>query len=307
VRAESAAALASPTAREAGLTLAAQARSGALGLAVPREQGGQGGRLVDLFHHVADLARLSLPDAAAFAVQRQFIEVLRAARNAALREYRLPALLEASIRGACGATWGAWAEAVPLAGGDTGRGWRLEGEVRATPNVGSDWFLLGAPLRLGAEGPVALVLLSSEQDGVGRRPEDLPGFEGLQRARVPVSGVHFREDEILDDDGAALARAVAGVTALLRGALAAGLARAAIARLGDTSLRLQQAEALRATVRRLEGLVDARLPPTTANDVERAALLERLAAAARHAVRLQDGEDGEARRRALQAQGLGSL
>jgi hypothetical protein len=196
---------------------------------------------------------------------------------------------------------------VPLAARDTGRGWRLEGEVRATPNVGRDWFLLGAPLRLGTAGPVALVLLSSEQDGVGRQDEEMPGFEGLRRARVPVRSVHFREDEILDDDGPALARAVTGVTALLRGALAAGLARAAIARIGATPLRLQQAESLRATVRKLEGLVDTRLPLTGADEDERATLLERLVGAARHAVRLQDGEDEEARRRALQAQGLSAL
>jgi len=307
MRAELAAASAAPPRREAGLSLVAQARSGALGLAVPREHGGQGGRLADLFHHVADLARLSLPDAAAFAAQRQFIEVLLAARNAALREYRLPALLEASISGACGASWGAWAQAVPLVGRDTGRGWRLEGEVRATPNVGRDWFLLGAPLRFGAGGPAALVLLSSEQDGVGRHAEELPGFEGLQRARVPVSGVHFREDEILDDDGPALARAVAGVTSVLRGALAAGLARAAIGRIADTPLRLQQAEALRATIRQLEGLLDTRLPLTTAPEDERAGVLEHLGAAAQNAVRLQGGGDEEFRRRALQAQGLSSL
>jgi alkylation response protein AidB-like acyl-CoA dehydrogenase len=307
VRAEPAAASLAPPRREAGLSLVAQARSGALGLAVPREHGGQGGRLADLFHHVTDLARLSLPDAVVFAVQRQFIEVLMAARNAALREYRLPALLEASISGACGASWGAWAEAVPLAGRDTGRGWRLEGELRATPNVGRDGFLLGAPLRFGAGGPAALVLLSSDQDGIGRQAEDLPGFEGLQRARVPVTGVHFREDEILDDDGPALARAVAGVTAVLRGALAAGLARAAIARIADTPLRLQQAEALRATIRPLEGLLDMRLPLTPAAEDERAGLLARLVAAARHAVRLQGGDEEGSRRRALQAQGLGSL
>ena len=151
------------------------------------------------------------------------------------------------------------------------------------------------------------MLLSSDQDGIGRQAEDLPGFEGLQRARVPVTGVHFREDEILDDDGPALARAVAGVTAVLRGALAAGLARAAIARIADTPLRLQQAEALRATIRPLEGLLDMRLPLTPAAEDERAGLLARLVAAARHAVRLQGGDEEGSRRRALQAQGLGSL
>ena len=97
------------------------------------------------------------------------------------------------------------------------------------------------------------------------------------------------------------------MTAVLRGALAAGLARAAIARIADTRLRLQQAEALRATIRRLEALVDTRLPSTTAADDERAAVLEGLVVAARQAVGLQGGGDEASRRRALQAHGLGSL
>ena len=292
-----------PAARQwAHAGLAELGRTGVLGLAVPQTHGGQGGSLLDLFHHTATLAQAAPVAAMAFAAQRQFIEVLLSARNAALREVRLGALLAGDIGAACGATWRPGAAAPPLAARDTGRGWRVAGHVGPVPNLGEDWFLVGAALRFAEDQPPALVLLSSEQDGVVRHAEELEGCEGLARARLTLAGVHFREDEILDDDLAALSRAVAPVTVTLHGALATGLARAALAGMGDRAVRDRGAGALQAAVRACEQWGAAGREATAHGGVP--TWLVDLWRQARRAARPRLGGDAGQRRRWLQARAL---
>lgn len=143
------------------------------------------------------------------------------------------------------------------------------------PNVGTDWFLISVPLRLGQDAPIAAVLLSSEQDGVSAYVEELPGFEGARRAGVKVLNAHFREDEIIDDDAASLSRSMMSVTLALRCALAAGFGDSVTARIDKSSLRTAIEEQLNAAVADLDSVLANRKSMASATRAECTALLER--------------------------------
>ena len=69
---------------------------------------------------------------------------------------------------------------------------------------------------------IPVVMLGSDQDGLHRVPAaDVRAHEAALR----ISGVYYRDDETLADDGPALLRAVAPSWRRLRRALALGQAR----------------------------------------------------------------------------------
>lgn len=267
--------------------------SESFGLGVPRAFGGQGEDFSELFRFVSDLAGKSISIATTYSVQRHLIEVLLSGRNAAIREYRLPQLLEGDINGACAATWRPWSKAdPPLVGRDSGRGWRLAGHVPPIPNLGIDWFLVSVPLQLGPDRPIAVALLSSEQDGVNSYEAELPGFQGTKRAGVNVRNVHFREDEIIDDEGATLFRTVAGITVALRCGLAAGVARSVISRIDNASYRLDAETQLSAATSDLDRILTNRESMAAMAPSECSMLMERFNRAARDSVEVgRDGRD----------------
>lgn len=295
--------------REAQLALTAHGKDGSLGIAVPRAHGGVGGRLTDLFGYVTELAQRSPSAAVVYAVQRQFIEVLLSARNAALCECRIPGVLDGSLSGACGTTWHPWdaVSVAPLMGRDAGRRWRLNGEIGVLPNVVADGFLISAPVQFEAEKPLAAVLLSSEEDGIERCAEELEGYEDANRASVSVSDVIVREDEIIDGDGCALSRAVRGVSMVLRCALAAGVAKLAMASMEERALRDEQARTLGAAVRDLESLTESRMALARATEVELTTLHQRFLRSAWIIAWLHGGDADESRLQRVRARGLLSV
>ena len=179
--------------------------------------------LQDAARAVEAAARRSPAEGRRLCAQREFIELLLACPNVGLREYRLPMLLDGSLAGRvatelrCGPTG---VEA--LAAVDTGRGWRLDGHVAATPNVPDDLFLVALPVALGPRFAFSVVMLGSDQDGLHRVPT---GDVRAHEAALRISGVFYRDVESLADVGPALLRAVAPSWRRLRRALALGQAR----------------------------------------------------------------------------------
>lgn len=295
--------------RDVQISLTDHGKDGSLGIAVPRAYGGVGGRLTDLFCYVAELAQRSPSAAVAYAVQRQFIEVLLSARNAALCEYRIPGLIDGSVSGACGATWHSWdtVSLAPVVGRDVRPGLRLNGEICAIPNVVPHCFLISAAVRFQPEKPLAAVLLSSEDDGIERCARDLEGYERANRARVSLSDVIIREEEILDDDGHALSRAVRGVTMVLRCALAAGVAKLTIGSMEERALRDEQTETLGAAVRDLESLTGSRMALSRAGETGLTTLHQRFLRSAWTTAWLHGGAADESRLQRVRAKGLLSV
>ena len=205
--------------------LASLARKGLLGLGIPAARGGTGGSQADLFEAVSETARQSVAAARMFAVQRHFAEVLLACENIGLAEYRLGDILDGSISGACTATW-PQAPLAPLTGRAAGAAWRVSGALPPVPNIGAAWFLVTAMLQTDPARSPFLVLLSSEQDGLRREGCSGPGrSEEDDAARLTAANVFFRADEILQEDATRVSGQLSHFAALLRKAIAAGVAR----------------------------------------------------------------------------------
>jgi len=214
------------TTASAGL-LPRLAAAGLLARGVAVAQGGAGGDLGDAVEAVALLARHSLTAAWVLTCQHSFIGLLLAASNIGLREYLLPALLEGTQAGCVPGLGMPGPISAALQAHDTGRGWRLQGELPEVSNLMRDGHLLAAPAVF--EGSPSLVLLSSDQDGLHKAPwADLPAARGACTANVAVTQVYFREDELLHGDAQALADALRPTWLALQAGLGLGLAEAAL-------------------------------------------------------------------------------
>lgn len=211
--------------------LRALAHDGQLGLGVPVARGGRGGDLAAVVHAVAREAEQSLARATVFAAQRLLIEVLLQADNVGIVEYRLPSLLEGEIAGNCYASWPSSTQAVsPAIARDTGRHWRINGQLAAVPNIASQWFLASAPVAFEGGAGFALVLLKSEEDGVDRDAASPAGPHDsvTNPAGLTLRDVFFWEDEILSNNGPALVQKVQPLARALHAALAAAVASKAV-------------------------------------------------------------------------------
>lgn len=111
------------------------AREGALLVGVPTQHGGKGGTLLDATELVASVAAANAPKALVLASQRLLIEAVLQARNIAIRDHHLPALMAGDIGGCCAASWPQQASVPPLVARDTGRGWRMSGRLANMPNL----------------------------------------------------------------------------------------------------------------------------------------------------------------------------
>lgn len=177
--------------RPSALTpLARLAQTGLLRCAVPARMGGDGGDAADLALAASLLLQRDTAAAAVLWAQRLAIEALVQTPNVALRELWLPDLMRGERAGTLSP------EAAPLTGEDTGRGWRLSGQLPDVPNRPWEGFSLVAPLRLG-EAPAGWALLRSEEDGLGALPA--AGHPTPQLATLALRRVYFREDEWLGE------------------------------------------------------------------------------------------------------------
>ena len=200
--------------------LVSLARDGLLRVGVPREHGGSGEDLGAVVEAVARTARRSLLAAITLASQRLLIEALLAGENVGLLEYRLRDLLNADISGNCSASWPE-VQPAPAIARDTGRGWRITGQLPAVPNLGKDWFLVSVPVAFEGQSRFAVVLLRSDEDRLVRVDAGADGFEGSNCAALELRGVFCREDEILTSDGPALVARLRPLALGLRCAIAA--------------------------------------------------------------------------------------
>lgn len=231
--------------------LTAFGREGSIGVGIPTRKGGSGGTIRDVFDVVASVARRSLPATHLLAVQRHFAEVLLASQNIGLAEYRLAEILDGSISGACTATWPV--QALPaLRARPAHTAWRLTGELHATPNVGSAWYLVTAPVRLGADQPVSLSLLSSEQDGLYRATHKAD--RGDDFASISAVDVFFRGDEILETDVAQVHDRLSRFAGLMRCAIEVGRLNGLSDSLRTAAASMNQSRAQRITSHLFEGV-----------------------------------------------------
>lgn len=181
------------------------ARSGWIGLGVPVALGGLGG-VWDPAHPGLRALRLSDPVAALMLdSQHLTMQALLQGRNIALRDYRLPALL-------AGEVFGAWPSSAmemvanqgraAVLATDTGRGLRLSGPVGLLPAPGDLPWLLPCPVQWSETGPPGIALLDGEQQGLNlSRSAGSPAH--LRWASLDQ--LFFREDELLESDGARIA------------------------------------------------------------------------------------------------------
>ena len=168
--------------------------SGLLRCGVPTRLGGARGELDRLAAGATELA-LHQPAAAWLLwAQRMAIEALLQSPNIALRDHWLPDFLS----GERAATLSPWFQ--PLLAHDTGRGWLLQGEIAAVPNLQWAGFSLAAPVHLG-EQRGHWVLLRSEENGLSTLPGTAAHWPAAQAAALAIDQVFFREDEWLGDAG----------------------------------------------------------------------------------------------------------
>lgn len=179
---------------------------------LPAALGGNGGTLIDLAQAAARLAERSAASGHILWAQRMAIEAIAGSTNIGLREYLLPDLLSGERAASMPLS------ARPLTGHDTGRGWRLDGQLDRVPN----WQWMGCsivtPVLLGTAP--GWVVLRSEEDGlrIGACAQAAPPLS--RSVSVHCAGVFFREDEWLG--GPELAERLAPLAQALASALRGG-------------------------------------------------------------------------------------
>lgn len=156
---------------------------------LPTALGGNGGTLAELAQGARRLAARNAAAGWILWAQRMAIEAIAGSPNIGLREYLLPDLLNGERAASMPLA------NTPLAGHDTGRGWRLDGRLACVPN----WQWMGCsivvPVLLG-QAP-GWAVLRSEEDGLRIAACDslAPAFS--RSVSVHCAGVFFREDEWL--------------------------------------------------------------------------------------------------------------
>lgn len=164
--------------------------SGLLRCGVPPRLGGNGGGLDRLMAGAADLARHHPTAAWLLWAQRMAIEALLQSGNVALREHWLADFL-------CGERAATVSPSLQaLQARDTGRGWLLQGDIAAVPNLQWAGFSLAAPVHLGEQRD-HWVLLRSEENGLSTVPATTAHRPDAQAASLAIRNVFFREDEWL--------------------------------------------------------------------------------------------------------------
>lgn len=179
-----------PPVETSAFSLAQVVDSGLLRCGVPPRLGGGGGGLDQLVAGAAEFERHHPAAAWLLWAQRMAIEALLQSPNVALREHWLADFL-------CGeraATVSPWLQ--PLQANDTGRGWLLQGDIAAVPNLQWAGFSLAAPVHLG-EQRNHWVLLRSEENGLSTLSGTEAHWPAAQAASLVIDKVFFREDEWL--------------------------------------------------------------------------------------------------------------
>jgi len=241
------------------------AGAGALGLAVPRELGGQGGELTDAIEAIAEVASHSLATAFTLWGQRAFIEYLLQSPNAALRERWLQPLLAGRHAGATGLSnamkylsgiesLGVRASARP--GSD---GWLLDGAVPWCTNLRRGGFLVAVAVARESGGSPLIAMVSSDREGVTRSEDlDLIALRGSNTASIRIDKSPLSTADLIHEDGNVfLPRARPAFLGLQCG-MSIGLARAALAtadQLGAARVHVLE-EPVRTLTQRLQATVN---------------------------------------------------
>ena len=117
---------------------------------------------------------------------------------------------------------------------ETPRGWRLNGRLGWAANLQHDGHVVALPVAFEGLKDFALVLLGSEENGLGRSPDlAAAGLRGIRAAALQLTQVHFREDELLHVNGAQLTGHLLPGVLALQCAMALGVARGALAAIDD--------------------------------------------------------------------------
>ncbi len=209
------------------LTDAALSRIG-----VPKEQGGDGGHLMDAVSAIADVSARSL--AAGFVLwgHRTFIEYLLQSPNAALRERLLPDLLDGTLAGATGLSNAMKAleglEDIQFQARASGDGWSITGKLPWVTNLRTEAFHVAVAVsREGA--PPFIASLSSDDEGLARSADlDLIGLRSTNTAAIKVAGTAIGPDRIIHDDATAWLPQVRPAFLGLQCGMSIGLARRAL-------------------------------------------------------------------------------
>jgi alkylation response protein AidB-like acyl-CoA dehydrogenase len=217
---------------EARSLLSRAAASGLFRAGVPTAMGGMGDRTWNAVLALAAVAQQSVATAWALGSQRAAIQALMLSSNAGLRDFRLPQLMDGSLYGSTSLASAAHerkgGDTLPLVGNDTGRGWRLNGQLASAANLPNDLFALVVPVSLAGAADYSVLLLTSEHDGLRTRPIDMDGLRGAFPVSLELKQVHFREDELLHADGSAFMQRLRPVLFAFQSAIAIGLTEAAL-------------------------------------------------------------------------------
>ncbi len=198
-------------------------------LMVPRTLGGEGAEPAK----VADaLRRLAGRHPAAGWMawsQGLVIEALLKSSNVAVREYVLPDLMTGHRAGAV--SWvpsmGVGLPPMPVLAKPMARGWHLSGRLEQVLNLQWMGYVVLCPVwfeaRQGTPSRMGWTLLRSEEDGLRHvMDRTRPLMRQAACGSLHLDRVHFREDELLADQGDTLSASLLVLDQTLRTALWAG-------------------------------------------------------------------------------------
>lgn len=213
--------------------LPALASAGLFAIGVPESFGGAGGRTGNAVDAIAAVAEHSLAAAFVFWGHRAFIEYLLASPNAALRERRLPALLNGTQAGATGLSnamkFLCGIESLQIEAVREGEGWRLDGKLPWVTNLRKSGFVFAAAVSSRDGEPPLIVALDHDCPGVSRTADlDLIAMRGSNTAALAIDDVRIDADDVIAGDARDWLPRVRPAFLALQCGMSIGLARAAL-------------------------------------------------------------------------------
>jgi alkylation response protein AidB-like acyl-CoA dehydrogenase len=199
---------------------------------VPKDQGGDGGHLVDAVSAIADVSARSL--AAGFVLwgHRTYIEYLLQSPNVALRDRLLPDLLNGTVAGATGLSNAMKAleglEELQFHARALGDGFVISGKLPWVTNLRTDAFHVAAAVSR-EDGPPFIASLSSGDAGLERSVDlDLIGLRSTSTAAIKVTDAVIGPDRVFHDDATVWLPQVRPAFLGLQCGMSIGLARRAL-------------------------------------------------------------------------------
>ncbi|AZB72631.1 acyl-CoA dehydrogenase family protein [Synechococcus elongatus] len=214
------------------------AQAGWLGLGVDRQQGGNGGSILDAVEAIAAVSEVCLTSGFAFWCQRTFIQYLTASENDWLKSEVLPIVLRAEKAGATGMSNAmkhlSGLEPLRLNAERQTGGIQLQGSLPWASNLVPKQFFVAVATET-RDGEVLIVAIPSHALGVERSPDfDLLGMVAASTGALNFDQVWLPDRWIIAEAGRAFLPKVRPSFLLFQCGLPLGTIRAALKAIAPT-------------------------------------------------------------------------